>query len=74
MQITVSLYGVFRRKRFKLKSLEIPAGGSAQEVIDDLQITASLLGTILINGAHAKTTDTLHDGDTLKIIPLLEGG
>ena len=45
-----------------------------QKVIDELQIPATLLGTILINKAHAKSADILHGGDTLMILPLLEGG
>jgi hypothetical protein len=74
MQITVSLHGVFRIDRFKLKTLTYPDGSRVQKVIDDLQIPATLLGTILINKAHAKSTEILHDGDTLMILPLLEGG
>jgi len=74
MQVSVSLHGVFRIDRFKLKSLEFPTGSRAQHAIDNLQIPADLLGTILINNLHAKTDDILHDGDTLMIIPLLEGG
>ena len=74
MQITVSLHGVFRIDRFKQKVLEYPDGCSAQKVIDDLQIPAKLLGIILINGTHAKADDILHEGDTLMLLPLLEGG
>ena len=74
MKITASLHGVFRINRFKLETLDYPDGSSAQKVIDDLQIPARLLGTILINRVHAKSTDVLHDGDTLMILPLLEGG
>ncbi len=74
MQITVSLHGVFRIDRFKLKVLEYPDGSSAQKIIDELQIHAKLLGIILINGTHAKAEDTLHNGDTLMLLPLLEGG
>ncbi|MEA3544667.1 MAG: MoaD/ThiS family protein [Thermodesulfobacteriota bacterium] len=74
MQITVSLHGVFRIDRFKIETLEFPDGITAQKVIDELQIPAKLLGTILINKTHAKSIDILHDGDTLMVLPLLEGG
>ena len=74
MQITVSLHGVFRIDRFKLKTLTYPDSSSVQKVIDDLQIPVKLLGTILINKTHAKSTDILRDGDMLMILPLLEGG
>ena len=74
MKITVSLHGVFRIDRFKLETLNYPDDSSAQKVIDELQIPAKLLGTILINHIHAKPTDILRDGDTMTILPLLEGG
>ncbi|MDX2495364.1 MAG: MoaD/ThiS family protein [Desulfuromusa sp.] len=74
MQITVSLHGVFRINRFKKELLEYPDGSSTQKVIDDLQIPVKLLGIILINGTHARAEDLLHDGDTLMLLPLLEGG
>lgn len=74
MQITVSLHGVFRIDRFKLKTLAYPVYSNAQNIIDDLQIPAKLLGIILINGTHAKADTILRDGDTLTILPLLEGG
>ena len=74
MEITVSLHGVFRIDRFKQETLDYPEGSSAQKVIDDLQIPTKLRGTILINRVHAIPTDILHDGDTLMILPLLEGG
>lgn len=74
MIITVSLHGVFRINRFKKEDLEYPDDCHTQKVIDELKIPAKLLGIILINGTHAKADDILHDGDTLMLLPLLEGG
>ncbi|MDA3902061.1 MAG: MoaD/ThiS family protein [Desulfuromusa sp.] len=74
MQITVSLHGIFRIDRFKKEMCEYPDGSSAQRVIDDLQIPIQLLGIVLINGIHAKAEDILQSGDTLMLLPLLEGG
>jgi len=74
MQITVSLHGVFRIGRFKKNTYTCPPGSTAQNIIDDLQIPAKLLGIILINDSHAVADDILHDGDTLMLLPLLEGG
>ena len=74
MQITVSLHGVFRIDRFKLETLTYPDSSTVQKVIDDLQIPVKLLGTVMINKTHAKSTDILRDGDMLMILPLLEGG
>ena len=74
MNISVSLHGVFRIDRFKKEMREYPDNCSAQKVIDELQIPVKLLGIILINGTHAKADDILYDGDTLMLLPLLEGG
>ena len=74
MQITVSLHGVFRIDRFKKEIREYPGGSDTQKVIDELQIPVKLLGIILINGTHANSDNILHDGDTLMLLPLLEGG
>lgn len=74
MQIIISLHGVFRIGRFKKKYHTCPSGSSAQDIIDELQIPAKLLGIILINGSHAVADDVLCDGDTLMLLPLLEGG
>ncbi|MDX2479728.1 MAG: MoaD/ThiS family protein [Desulfuromusa sp.] len=74
MQITVSLHGIFRTNRFKKELREYPDGSNAQKVIDDLQIPIQLLGIVLINGIHARAEDLLQSGDTLMLLPLLEGG
>ncbi len=74
MQITVSLHGVFRIDRFKLEVRTYPIASPVQKVIDELKIPVKLLGIIIINGTHATATDILHDGDTLMLLPLLEGG
>ncbi len=74
MQITISLHGVFRINRFKLKTLSYPAGTTVEKVIDDLHIPAQLLGIILINERHSTAGELLQDGDKLMLLPLLEGG
>ncbi len=74
MQITISLHGIFRIDRFKLAVRSYPADTKVQEIIDDLKIPINLLGIIIINGVHAEANATLCDGDTIKLLPLLEGG
>ena len=74
MHITISLHGVFRIDRFKKETRKYPRGSRAQDIIDDLQISEKLLGIILINGVHANSEEVLQDGDTLMLLPLLEGG
>ncbi|MBD1400904.1 MoaD/ThiS family protein [Pelovirga terrestris] len=74
INLTIKLYGVFRIDRFKEKHLKFPAGVCVDEVVDQLQLNRQLLGIILINDQHARMTSRLTDGDTLALLPLLEGG
>jgi hypothetical protein len=74
MHITVSLHGVFRIDRFKQKTCDYPKGSDVQTIIEDLEISTTLLGIILINGIHAQPKDILAEGDILMLLPLLDGG
>lgn len=74
MTLTIKLYGVFRIDRFKEKQLEFAAGICVDEVVEQLQLNRQLLGIILINDRHADINNTLADGDTLALLPILEGG
>ena len=74
MKIKVRLYGVFRINRFKEQVREYPRSIRVQMIIDELEIPATLLGIVLINGIHANSEDVLNDGDSLMLLPLLEGG
>ena len=74
MKITVKLVGVFCIGRFKKEVQEYPTGTKTAEVIDHLQLSKDVLGIILIDGVHAEEQDILKDGDTLSILPMLDGG
>lgn len=74
MIITVKLVGVFRIDRFKEQSYPLPSGCRAADVIETLKLSRRLLGIILINGVHASEEDQLQDGDSLTLMPLIEGG
>jgi hypothetical protein len=43
-------------------------------VVDELLIPDPLLGIVLINDIHAGVEDLLHDGDTLCLLPFIDGG
>jgi molybdopterin converting factor small subunit len=72
--LTIKLYGVFRIGRFKEDQLDFAAGVSVDEVVEQLQLNRQLLGIILINDKHADLDATLAAGDTLALLPILEGG
>jgi molybdopterin converting factor small subunit len=74
MKITVKLWGVLRRDRFKEEVRCYPVGSTVQQVLDDLECPTPLLGAVLINEKHANVLNTLNEGDELTILPLLDGG
>lgn len=74
MVITVKLYGVLRIGRFKEMRRVLPEGSRVRDVVDALDLPPALLGIVLINGVHADVGQPLEDGDSLSLLPLLEGG
>lgn len=74
MQVKVRLVGAFRIDRFKEECAEYPEETRVQEIVTRLQIPERALGTVLINGIHARIDDVLKDGDTLALLPILGGG
>lgn len=74
MRINIKLVGAFRVERFKEEVRDCRAGASVREVVDSLQLQEQILGIVLINGVHAEFEDTLQDGDSLTILPILDGG
>ena len=74
MNVTVKLVGVFQIGRFKEAVCEYPIGTPVRKVVDELLIPGPLLGIVLINDIHAGVEDLLHDGDTLCLLPFIDGG
>jgi molybdopterin converting factor small subunit len=74
VRVTIKLIGVFRINRFKEEVRTYSTGVSVREVVEELQLPGDLLGIVVINSIHASTADVLHDGDTLTLFPLLDGG
>jgi len=74
MQVTVRLIGAFRVDRFKEEIAEYPNGIQVETIFNQLLIPRRALGTVLINGIHARLEDVLNEGDTLAFLPILGGG
>lgn len=74
MNVTIKLVGIFQIDRFKEAVREYPPGTRVREVVEQLRIPAPLLGIVLVNDVHASVEDVLGDGDTLCILPLIDGG
>ena len=43
-------------------------------IVSELDITEEEVGVILINGRHGSLDQTLAEGDTLSLFPLIGGG
>lgn len=74
MTVTIQLVGVFRSGRFNDAVREYPVATRVREVLDELDISGPLLGVVLVNGIHAGIEDILNDGDTLCLLPFIDGG
>ena len=74
MRVTVKLIGIFQTGRFKEAVCEYPTGICARKVVEELLIPDPLHGILLINEIHADIEEVLHDGDTLYLLPLIDGG
>jgi len=74
LRIRIKLYGVLRRDRFKDEVCEYPDGTGIAVIVDHFQFPRHLLGIILVNGQHADIETALDDGDTLSLLPVIDGG
>lgn len=74
MTITVKLFVSFREGRFGERELSYADGCTAGEVLQDLGIAEAEVGVLLVNGRHILSSQTLADGDTLSVFPLIGGG
>jgi len=74
MQITVKLFANFRLGRFITDTRQFPDGTRIADVINQLQIQATEIGTIMLNNRHADPGHRLQEGDRLALFPLVGGG
>ncbi len=73
MRITIRIYGSLRLGRFEVAEREYPAGTLVLDVVRDLGIGEEYL-IRLRNGVHAACDEPLREGDTLSLLPMLDGG
>ncbi len=74
MDITVKLFATFRFGRFATTIRQYPPSTQIGEVITELQIPASEISMIMLNGRHADPDQLLREGDSLALFPLVAGG
>lgn len=74
MKVIIKLVGPFRLGRFKEATREYPAATPVRNLIEEFRIPVNLLGAVLINDIHAGVDDHLNDGDTVTLLPFIDGG
>ena len=74
MTVTVKLFATFRSGRFRVEAKEYPPETIIRRIVDDLGIEEQALGMVMLNGCHASLEQSLREGDTLSLFPLVGGG
>ena len=74
LKIRIKLFGVLRHGRFKDEVLDCPDGSDIASIVAQFQFPPHQLGIILVNGLHADIETKITDGDTLSLLPIVDGG
>ena len=74
MNITVKLYSVLQVGRFKERRISYPENSLVKDVVCDLNLPAEHVDILLVNGVHVTSDQVLYEGDTLSVLPMVEGG
>jgi molybdopterin converting factor small subunit len=74
MIVTIKLFATFRTGRFGEETREYSATTTVGDILKELNLPVDEIGATLINHKHVEEDQTLLDGDTLSIFPLVGGG
>jgi molybdopterin converting factor small subunit len=82
MQVHVKLYGVLRRRRpgsaegapHHPFAMTLPAGATAGDLLDALEVDHALVNGLAVNGQAAAESTQLEDGDDVRLFPPSAGG
>ncbi len=74
MHVKIKLFAIFRIGRFKEKELKFPPETTVAQAIQELGISSSEPGVLVVNGRLANLERVLVDGDVLGVFPLVAGG
>lgn len=72
--IEVRLFATFREGREKVLFLESDHYASVDSILTKLQIPASEVAILLVNGIHSKPDAPVKDGDIIALFPPIGGG
>jgi molybdopterin converting factor small subunit len=79
MQVKVQLFATLRDyspdgAKNEPFIVELAEGDTLRSLLDRLQLPEKMPKILLVNGAHRKEPDELHEGDSVSIFPPLAGG
>lgn len=74
MKINIKLVGLFQTGRFTREDRDVPDGCTVEGVVEALQLPRQHFGIILVNGVHAGVDTVLQEGDSLVLMPIVDGG
>ncbi len=72
--IEIKFYASLREGRNKSALIEPDSVKTCSDVLEMFNIKKEEAAIFLVNGFHAKLTDTIKDGDILAIFPPVAGG
>ena len=75
MRVTVTIGNWARRYvPHGTQALDLPEGAVAEDVLAPLGLPPEEVGLFAVNGTAALKSAPLHDGDTVRVFPIIMGG
>jgi len=74
MEVEVKLFATLRRRNFQQGKVILREEPTPFDLLARLEVPASEVAVVLVNGRHARLDDRLHQGDTVAFFPAIAGG
>ncbi|HYA01711.1 MAG TPA: MoaD/ThiS family protein [Syntrophobacteria bacterium] len=74
MEVEVKLFATLRRRNFQQGKVILREEPTPLDLLARLEVPASEVAVVLVNGRHARLDDRLHQGDTVAFFPAIAGG
>lgn len=72
--VHLTLVGLLKKYGPAQSSLTLEPGRTVIEVIEDLGLNPDLVAIVMVNGRQKFKSYRLHDGDNVKLVPMVGGG
>jgi molybdopterin synthase sulfur carrier subunit len=74
MEVEVKLFATLRRPEFEQGMVILAEKLTALDLLTQIQVPASEVAVVLVNGRHARLDERLHQGDRVAFFPAIAGG